>query len=861
MARATTVDGGKRKLMRRRIIERPRLIALLDQSTARVRTLVAPAGYGKTTLAEQWVAKEGRRGTWYTARPSSTDVAALALGLARAAAEIVPACDARLREHLRALPAPAENVEVLAELLGEDLASWPDDAWLVLDDYQELTPTAEAEQFVEELVAVAPINVLIASRQRPSWITARRILYGGVLELNQTELAMDGHEAAEVLSERNMTSASGLVALANGWPAVIGLAGVSGAEIDDADSVPDSLYEFFAEEVFSALDSDVQLGLAALALAPVIDRNIAKSMLGEMAEEVCNTALDVGILVERDSRLEMHPLARVFLEDTPRLGETVEAGYIECCLASFLERREWDAAFDLIVRRGQKDQLESLMSAALDDLIETARLSTLLSWCAFAKEAGLEAPIFSLGRAEAALRVGHLAEAQAYAEVVAATSTNLRFRALAIAGRAAHLDSREEEALELFRRAEAASSTDAGRREARWSQAMCMTDLEMPDSLNTIEELATDVGLDNPREAVRAAVHRLTYQMRFGKLELANSDRLSVLVPTINDPLLESAFLSAYAYCLAINARYRDAQKAAASFMEIVRQYRLDFALPFARYAAGLAESGLRNWDAAEQALRRGASEACDASNAHGEQSCVAGLLRTLTQSGQFEAALEIANSYALRPQPPVPVGMRGEFIASHAFVLAAMSRTDEAIAAVESVRGLSSAVEPTVLVAAVDAVAAIRHHDHNVIDRVVALADTAFATGGLDFLVMSYRAVPELLTMLLRSRESERIRGLIRQVGDDDVAQALGISVTANRAATLTAREREVYELLRQGLTNREIATLLYISEGTAKLHVHHVYDKVGVRSRKAIAMQAALERSGQATSAMEDPDVDTGS
>ena len=82
---SSTRDRQSRRLKRRRVIERPRLFALLDESPNRIRTLVAPAGYGKTTLAEQWVARDGRAGIWYTARSASTDVAALALGIAHGA--------------------------------------------------------------------------------------------------------------------------------------------------------------------------------------------------------------------------------------------------------------------------------------------------------------------------------------------------------------------------------------------------------------------------------------------------------------------------------------------------------------------------------------------------------------------------------------------------------------------------------------------------------------------------------------------------------------------------------------------------------------------------------------------------------
>src|SRR5687768_11316237 len=69
----------------RHIIRRPRLEKLLDETDARIILLVAPAGYGKTTLARQW--RESRRATHIEVEigPPARDVAALALTLAVAA--------------------------------------------------------------------------------------------------------------------------------------------------------------------------------------------------------------------------------------------------------------------------------------------------------------------------------------------------------------------------------------------------------------------------------------------------------------------------------------------------------------------------------------------------------------------------------------------------------------------------------------------------------------------------------------------------------------------------------------------------------------------------------------------------------
>lgn len=49
----------------------------------------------------------------------------------------------------------------------------------------------------------------------------------------------------------------------------------------------------------------------------------------------------------------------------------------------------------------------------------------------------------------------------------------------------------------------------------------------------------------------------------------------------------------------------------------------------------------------------------------------------------------------------------------------------------------------------------------------------------------------------------------------------------------TLTEREREVFQLVAQGLSNSEIAASLFLTEGTVKTHVKHIFDKLEVRDR----------------------------
>ena len=55
----------------------------------------------------------------------------------------------------------------------------------------------------------------------------------------------------------------------------------------------------------------------------------------------------------------------------------------------------------------------------------------------------------------------------------------------------------------------------------------------------------------------------------------------------------------------------------------------------------------------------------------------------------------------------------------------------------------------------------------------------------------------------------------------------------TREVASTLTPREIEVVAMVARGLSNKEIGSALFIAEGTVKIHLHNIYEKLGINRR----------------------------
>jgi DNA-binding NarL/FixJ family response regulator len=101
----------------------------------------------------------------------------------------------------------------------------------------------------------------------------------------------------------------------------------------------------------------------------------------------------------------------------------------------------------------------------------------------------------------------------------------------------------------------------------------------------------------------------------------------------------------------------------------------------------------------------------------------------------------------------------------------------------------------------------------------------------------------------LLKDAEAEDVVDGIRKAhrGEMPLGPAISRQLASAFSApgrtaldTLTTREREVLVLLASGLSNREIAHRLAISERTARTHVSSILDKLGLRSRTQAALYA---------------------
>lgn len=200
--RCPTVDAGW--------VARPRLIQLLNGGLTKPVTLFsAPAGFGKTVLAGQWLARCATPAAWLTLDSSDNDLRVFLRDLVAAVRQRAPQrVNVQLCPTIESMLAltPLPDISDLTAALVSDFAGLRDEWLLVLDNYQLIGPGPVQDLMCRLLAAQPPsLHLVILSQRDPalplmSVRAARRIV-----EMRSADLRFSLDEARALLKLRANT--------------------------------------------------------------------------------------------------------------------------------------------------------------------------------------------------------------------------------------------------------------------------------------------------------------------------------------------------------------------------------------------------------------------------------------------------------------------------------------------------------------------------------------------------------------------------------------------------------------------------------------------------------------------------------
>jgi DNA-binding CsgD family transcriptional regulator len=573
-----------------------------------------------------------------------------------------------------------------------------------------------------------------------------------------------------------------------------------------------------------------------------------------VSEDLVSEALRLGIVVPVSlTTCEMHPLMREFLlamhahdrDDLQTQSSTV--------FDVALRNGDWEMAAECVLLSRDPMLLERLLDHELNHMMTGGRLATLREWEKLASEVEYRGVMRYLLRAELAFCDGRYAQSALDAGVAVEIADNpeRRVEALSRAGRAEYFADNNRGAIAAYSSALNEAVLAPARADALRGLVLASVALDEPDLASYWEQYLRHPPADAADVLRRAAteLHVAYYRGRLHEA-LESASRAKDLLGEVRDPMIRSGFLNTVAHTLILAGRFREGEQAARACLSELREYGLEFGFIHINISLARAAAGLKRYTDAAALLR-------DTRAAHGSTpftrvSCDAQLMRIMAIRGGARQPLPSS-------MPQIDVNLYAELVATHALYEAVRGDASHVSAICRQADELSHSEEVRVLTGWARAVGCLALGADVAATQARDAVRRSLKSGIVDSLVVAYRAAPQLLDLIRSSVDDDERDFLVRvmtEAGDDVLCEAHRLGRPGNDAP-LTPRELEVLQLVAAGLTNQEIASQLFITLSTAKVHVRHIMEKLNARSRTEAAMkglalgttQTASETAGDTT------------
>jgi LuxR family maltose regulon positive regulatory protein len=382
--------------LRAEALERSSLVDRLRETRdARLVSIVAPAGYGKTTLLAQWTKHDGRPFAWVTLDKADNDPVVL-LTYVAAALDAAEPIDAKV---FRGLNAPGDSLwSVGLPRLGAALALRQKPTVLVLDDVHELWGSPALDAIASLALLVPEGSQLVLSGRSEAAIPLARIRVSGrLLEIGPAELALTDSEARALLAAAGLrlsdSHVNELNGRAEGWAAGLYLAARSmdaDENLDVSAFAGDDRFvtEYLRSEHLAGMGREhveflTRTSVLDRMTAPLCDVVLGRSDSADRLLELERSNLFVVAFDHRGGWYRYHHLFRDMLQSELARREPDKVAELKRRAASWCEQNHMpDRAIEYASDAGDLDHVAALLGAHALAFYRSGRVATVERWLA-----------------------------------------------------------------------------------------------------------------------------------------------------------------------------------------------------------------------------------------------------------------------------------------------------------------------------------------------------------------------------------------------------------------------------------------------------------------------------------------------
>lgn len=389
---------------RRELITRTRLIdALYDQLEKRLLFIVAPAGYGKTSLLIDLAQQSELPVCWLSLDALDQEPQRFLRYLIAAIAERFPHFGRDSLAALESMTSIEQDEErLLVTITNEINAQIHEHFILVLDDYHLVAIVPFISHVISRFLQLTGeyVHVILASRNLPTLPDASLLIarnqVGG---LSFEQLSFFPEEIQQLFQQNNgvllsRQDAQTLVKETEGWIAAIHLTNGHPGTLPQMHPLESTreLFDFFSKEVLLRQPGEVRQFMLMTSVFDTFDISLCEQVLAPLVEdkqldwpalfETVRTGNLFSVPLDKEGRwMRYHHLFQHFLRSQLQYEQPVLAWHIQQNLARAYEAQQsWEEALEIYARLEDYENEARLLSQASRAFVQGGRIFTLANW-------------------------------------------------------------------------------------------------------------------------------------------------------------------------------------------------------------------------------------------------------------------------------------------------------------------------------------------------------------------------------------------------------------------------------------------------------------------------------------------------